>query len=463
MTKYSKRDGRPKLPTADSRAVSTLVSENAEKFPRVLFITTSAFNKVTGGGVTFSNLFAGWPQERIATAHTDTVPVSTDVCSRYFKLGEGEIHKQGVLRRFMPVQSGGVENSQNAETRDRMLLTVARAVKKVLFGNAIPDAGELTPELESWVAAYKPEILYTILGTNAMMDLAKALCARFDIPLVIHLMDDWPTVAYRGGLLSWFSRRRMQKLLRELVTVAEVRIGICEEMAKEYEKRYGPPFLAYQNAIDSQKWRAYEKKNLSIGEQVRLLYIGSILPNAQLDALADCCMAVAKLRSEGMNIVLDIYSPTFYTQLLRQKLALGAGIRLHEPIVTDEEVFTHLAEADILLLPVNFDLETVRYIKYSMPTKVPAYLFCGTPVLVYGSRETAQVKYAQRAGWGYVVSERGPDQVASAIRELTYNIELRTRLSRAAHTAAFSFHDASIVRTQFQRTLCKSVRKRKLR
>lgn len=40
---------------------------------RVLFLTSSAFNKVTGGGITFSNLFVGWPIEAIATIHNDPV------------------------------------------------------------------------------------------------------------------------------------------------------------------------------------------------------------------------------------------------------------------------------------------------------------------------------------------------------------------------------------------------------
>jgi glycosyltransferase involved in cell wall biosynthesis len=434
---------------------------NTNDFPRVLFLTASAFNKVTGGGVTFSNLFAGWPLERIATVHNDTVPVSTDVCSRYYELGAGEIHKQGVLRYLMPVmKDGGIDSHQSTVMRHSTLRTVARAVKKMLFGNAIPDVGKLTPELARWVAAYKPDVLYTILGTNAMMDLAKELCGRFDIPLVVHIMDDWPSVAYRGGLLSWISRRRMRNMLRDLVIVADVRIGICEAMSEEYTRRYGVPFLSYQNAVDTGKWQNHTKKSLAIGEEARLLYIGSILPDAQLDALVDCCAAVASLREEGMNVVLDIYSSSLYVQPYRERLVLDEGIRLHDAIANDEEVFRHLAEADILLLPVNFDENTVRYIRYSMPTKVPAYLFSGTPVLVYGPGETAQAIYAKNAGWGYVLSQRDQIHLAAAIRRLATDRELRELLSRAARTAVFKYHDASKVRNGFQAALCESVRNR---
>lgn len=434
------------------------VSKNNQGYPRVLFLTAAAFNKVTGGGVTFTNLFAGWPQDRIATVHNDTIPVSMDVCTQYYRLGVGEIHKRGLLRYLKLAQPPeGNSHCQGVAAPRSTLRAMAMAVKTVLFGNAVPDVGRLTPELEAWVAAYKPDVLYTILGTNAMMDLAKALCERFDLALVVHLMDDWPSTAYRGGLLSWFSRRRMRKSLLHLISVADVRMGICEDMADGYKRRYGAPFLVFQNAIDSKRWQAHTKQDLAIGEQAQLLYIGSILPEAQLDALADCCAAVARLRSEGMNVVLDIYSPSFYALRCRERLVVDDGIRLHDAIAEDEEVFRRLAEADILLLPVNFDSKTVRYIRYSMPTKVPAYLFSGTPILVYGSEETAQVRYARKAGWGYVVSERGQARATNAIRELASDVNLRERLSRAARAAAFNNHDASMVRTRFQAALCESV------
>lgn len=437
------------------------MAKNNQDYPRVLFLTAAAFNKVTGGGVTFTNLFAGWPQDRIATVHNDTTPVSMDVCTQYYRLGVNEIHKRGLLRYLRPkLPTEGDSLSPGIAAPRITLRTMAMAAKTVFFGNAVPDVGRLTPELEAWVAAYKPDVLYTILGTNAMMDLAKALCDRFGLALVVHLMDDWPSVSYRGGLLSWFSRHRMRRSLHHLVSVADVRMGICEDMAGEYARRYGAPFLSFQNAIDSKRWQAYTKQDLTIGKQVRLLYIGSVLAEAQLSALSDCCAAVAMLRNEGMDIVLDIYSPSSYAQRHRELLVVDDGIRLHDAITEDDEVFRRLADADILLLPVNFDSQAVRYIRYSMPTKVPAYLFSGTPILVYGSEETAQVKYARKAGWGHVVSECSQTRAATAIRELATDLELRERLSRAARVAALRNHDANIVSARFQTALCESVQNR---
>jgi len=425
------------------------------EFPRVLFLTSAAFNTITGGGVTFTNLFRGWPTDQIATVHNDSIPPSMEICTKYFRLGPDEIHKRGLLSLIRwpsqgdspptPSPSGPVGQRKRNRVRDFMV-----AVKKLLFGNAVPDVGCLTPELEAWVEAYRPEVLYTILGSISMMELALSLRKRFGTSLVVHLMDDWPAISYRGGVFSAASRRRMHRLLDEIMRVADVRMGICDAMVIEYQKRYGRPFVAFQNAIDSQKWLAYSRTDVATAHPLRLLYIGSILPEAQLDSLADCCAAVAQLHQGGDDIRLDIYSANCQMQWCSDRLRDHAGVVLHDAITDDEGVFRQLSSADILLLPVNFDEASVRYIRYSMPTKVPAYLFSGTPVLVYGSEKTAQVSYARDKGWGHVVSAQGSVHVAAGIRALARDAGLRTRLSATARKLASANHDASQVRVKFQ-------------
>jgi hypothetical protein len=84
-------------------------------FPRVLFITPCAFNHLRGSGITFSNLFQGWPQDFLATVHSDPASVGHDVCSRYYRLTKGEIHW------IWPFPSGmvGALNNSNADVLQR--------------------------------------------------------------------------------------------------------------------------------------------------------------------------------------------------------------------------------------------------------------------------------------------------------------------------------------------------------
>jgi glycosyltransferase involved in cell wall biosynthesis len=193
--------------------------------------------------------------------------------------------------------------------------------------------------------------------------------------------------------------------------------------------------------------------DIAVLEYAKILYIGSIFPNAQLDSLVDCCHAVDSLARSGMQVRLSIFSPSVYSEQYRSRLVIGPSVSLYDTITDDAAFFERLRSADMLLLPVNFDMETIEFIRYSMPTKVPAYLLSGTPILAYGPPEVAQMQYARDERWAHLVSERGVGNVANGIRELLSNNVLRRDLSRNAKRLAIERHDAETVRVRFQAQL----------
>ena len=50
----------------------------------MLVVTCNNFNLVNGGGITLTNLFRGWPHERIANVHDDAMPDDRRVCRNFF-------------------------------------------------------------------------------------------------------------------------------------------------------------------------------------------------------------------------------------------------------------------------------------------------------------------------------------------------------------------------------------------
>jgi glycosyltransferase involved in cell wall biosynthesis len=423
------------------RAVTT-----GERTPRLLFITPAAFNRITGGGITFTNLFAGWPRDRIATIHCDPVPPTDEVCERYYALSPRE------LRRFPPVRSRIAGGAGGAATvaRPRSLLAVT---KDLIFGNGLPEWGVVTPELRAFVTAFRPEVIYTILGSNAVLDIIDAIRRESGARLAIHFMDDWPAAIYRGGLLSFVQRGKMRRLLRGLVGKAALRLAIGDAMAAEYAQLYGAPFRAFQNAVATDRVAALRRDIASVGQPARLVYTGSVLGFAQAASLAACCRAAAALRRDGLDLRVDIYSPSFQLEPLRPLFAVDPCITLNETIGDDDTYFRVLAEADLLLLPANFDAASMRYIRLSMPTKLPAYLASGTPILVYGPTGLAQVDDATREGWGLVADQPSPEALQQAMRRLLSDAELRRSLSARARRLAAARHDIAKVRRDFQRTL----------
>ena len=420
-----------------------------QRFPRALFATSSAFNHVTGGGITFSTLFRGWPQDRLATAHNDTVPTADDVCSAYYRLGPAEITRWP-RRTEAPSGDASVPIATPAPQP-----AVVRRAKRLIAGNAWPDTGRISPALERWIADFRPDLLYTILGTIGIMELVAAIHRRFALPLVVHFMDDWPSYLYRGGLVSFAARARMNTLIRRLVGVAAERMAIGDAMAAAYAERYGAPFIAFQNAVDLaavDRWVASAAGAHGDGA-LRVLYVGSVFDNAQAQSLIDIAEAIAGLAANGRAIRFDIRSPLHLAERFRTRLEIAPCVRLSDTIADDAAFFRAITAADILVLPVNFDADSVRLIRYSMPTKLSAYLASGTPVLVYGPAGVAQVEDARRHGWGHVVDRPGAGPVAAALTALADDAALRAGLAGRARALAAARHDAAAVRSAFQARL----------
>ena len=425
-------------------------------FPRLLFVTPHAFNHVLGGGITFTNLFQGWPRDRLACVHSDSFPTSDDVCDWYYKLGLAELDIAGPLQLVRRVlcrgRSAGKATAAVGGTAPASGGLV-REFQKAVLGSAPPERAQLTPALEEWIDHFRPDVLFTLLGSNGMMALVEQIRRRFGLPLVPHMMDDWPSAAYRDGLVGPYQRWRMRRWLRHFFAVAEAPLGIGGAMCEAFGERYGRPFVPFQNTLDVARWSAVAKTDLTVRGPARLLYVGSIFANAQLQSLVGCAVAVRDLNSVGRGIRLSIASPEFLVEPYRDRLEIDPSIVIEPPITDDDTFFARLAEADALLLPVNFDDTSIRMIRYSMPTKVPAYLVSGAPVLVYGPPEVAQVRYALDRAWGHVVSHRDPVVLRAGIRAVLEDMLLRRHLSQAARAVAAEEHDAVRVRHRFQDAL----------
>ncbi len=427
-----------------------------KSFPRVLFITPVAFNKVSGGGITFTNLFWGWPKTALATIHNDSHPPSDDICNQYYRLSSNELDLLPLLRvlrkifKSRPSKAGDNGSDERSTTQ---FVPKWKLFLKTIIGDSLPESACLTTDLDNWIEKFQPDVIYTILGSNGMMSLIRDIHDRFDVPLVVHIMDDWISSYHRAGMFSTSQRRFMHVQVRDLFDRADKCLGISPAMCEEYIARYGKPFQAFQNAIEVSRWSGYKHDASISREPAEILYTGSIFENAQLEALEDCCKAVAKLNSEGSSVKLSIASPSDQSSKYEQRLRLHSSILIEPPLESDELFFRRLASADILLLPVNFSDSSVRFIRYSMPTKVPAYLTSGTPILAYGPKGTAQIDYAISEKWAKVVANRDLNELSLAITQTIEDTKLRTSLSERGFAIARQNHDAVKVRTEFQEVI----------
>ncbi|XAL98214.1 hypothetical protein OT109_11455 [Phycisphaeraceae bacterium D3-23] len=441
-----------------------------DTWPRVLFITPCAFNGVTGGGVTFSNLFRGWPKDRLACVTTDTVPVSFEVCERYFTLGTAERRRGWPWSWVAPVREAGGEvlrqGPPSALMPQRRGSAAQRFAKRLLGTAGPPERGVLSDRLRKWIEAFRPDVVYTILGDCVMIDLVEQVAEASNLPVVLHCMDDGVTQPTRTGLYGKRFNEGYRAGFGRLVDRADDRLAICDAMAQAYAQRYGQPFAAFHNAVDFQAIaERHQRADALRNDPPRLLYAGSIYTAAQDRSLLDCCAAVARLNASGTPVELHVHAARSLFGAYAEQVEQHAGCMFHDALDDDRAFFEAITSADLLLLPANFDDASARFIGLSMPTKVPAYLASGTPTLVYGPRTVAQVAAALDDGWGLVVDQRTPPDASTggplddAIARLLGDGALREQLAVEAAALAAEHHDAAVVRRRFRDTLGRVVRR----
>jgi glycosyltransferase involved in cell wall biosynthesis len=433
------------------------------EFPRILVVTSNNFNLVTGGGITLTNLFRGWPTDRVANLHEDSTPEDRSVCQNFYRLSEEEIQwawpfslAQSWYKRLSspavrdPSDLDGM-GAPSAGGEGAMWVRLARRA----FGDGVPRAVTISGRLRQWLERFRPQLLYGFLGSMAQVHLMGELARTCQIPLTIHIMDDWPAVLYRRGLLGPVFRRVVQREFLGIVRGASLCMGICEDMCKEYKRRYGFPFLPFHNALDLDQWIPHAKRDWKAGSPFVVRYVGSIVADGQREALRDVCHAVTNLRSSGKPIEMWVHAPAPQVAFLGQPDLTSNGFHLAAP-PPPEAVVHLLSGADLLVLPFNFDKHSLQYIRLSMPTKVPAYMASGTPVLVYGPAGIATARYAERDGWGHVLSTPGVAPLQQTLLWLVDDQATRERLGRRAHLLACERHDAAKVRPAFQMALARA-------
>lgn len=427
-------------------------------YPKILIIG-QYFNTTSGGGITMTNLFKGWDKDNIAVAAENICNPNFEACNKYYQLGSLEIKRRfpfNLNHWRKPIYSGIVR-----EKKPSMFPTPSTGGKKsgskkifLLYLHLLHFTGlyhyksryRTSSQFLSWIKEYSPDIIYSQLSSIGLIGLVTDLHKTFQLPIVIHIMDDWPLTISKKGLLQSYWQKNIDKKLRKLLHDSKVLLSISEAMSKEYRIRYGYNFIPFHNPIDIKFWGLYSKANYDLNDTFTILYAGRIGIGVQ-NCFLDIAEAIRNLILKGLKIKLHIQATNFNPVL--NDLVKFDFVKLNAPVSYTElpEIFS---KSDLLLLPNDFDSKSISFLRYSMPTKASEYMASGTPILLYSSIETAITRNALEHQWAYVVSERDIKKLESGIFELYEKKELRIRLAKTAKEYAIDNFEGDKIREQFK-------------
>ena len=428
-----------------------------ERYQRVLVISTVSFNLEAGGGVTMSNLFKGWPKDRIAQIYSYGVKnKDLSVCRTYYHIPG--IHRGTALQEGRPLFGPGMLARGLRRSGARRVFRVPSQFQEAI----------------AFARRFKPDVAYVrpMDKPSSYWWLCRDLCRLLDIPYVTHIMDDWPARycddaksggadGVPGGWRGRIKSARMDASLRALFADAVANIAISPEMAAGYLERYGRQFLPFHNSVDVSHWESRSQPRpagqAGTDRPFVIRYIGAVVPDKELQSLKEIGRAVRLLNERGRRTRLEIHCGPAWNATVDEHLAdepvVGRGA-----VLTQDQLPAALSSADLLVLPINFDQRSMRYIGYSMQTKGPEYMASATPILVYGPASNPNVRYARDARWGVVIDQQDPQgsAIAEEIARLMDDPDRARRIGLHGRTTARSNHDAGVVRTQFQQLIARA-------
>lgn len=401
-----------------------------------------------------TNLFKKWDKKNIAVASERIRNPDYSVCDTYYQFGYNENKRRFPFYLWQKQDASGVMQKKITPRENAPVPANTVSKKMELYNRFLNFSGlyhytrrlTLSPEFAKWVQEFSPDVIYTQLSSLELIEFVSLLSKQYQLPVIIHIMDDWPSTISKKGVLQSLWNKIIDKQFRLLLGSAKSLMSISDAMSEEYQLRYGKPFIPFHNPINVNHWIEHSKVSYKAGETFVMLYAGRIGPGIQ-ECFFDIAAAINELVLKGLKIEFHLQSTS--SSYVIDEIAKFDFVKIKKPVAYDE-LPALFASVDVLLLPNDFDASSVSFLKYSMPTKASEYMATGTPILLYASAETAIVKHAEKNKWAYIVTESEPQKLAAGIAELYNNAELREKIGNIAKQFSIDHYSDVKVNEQFR-------------
>jgi glycosyltransferase involved in cell wall biosynthesis len=430
-----------------------------EEHPRVLVVGHTPFSRVTGTAMTLSNLFAGWPKDRLAQVYTAGMTPSTEVCEDYFAFPARDHYPAAQYRAMRMLgwdgrsplkESRPVAAMQAAADRDP---TVAKIYSHV---RAIADLSpvHITEELTNFMRQFRPDLIYSMLGSVRLTKITAVAARICGVPVMPHFTDDWPTTLYSSELFGR-ADRAVRKEVERIIRLAPLGMVISRPMAEEYHRRHGIEFAPFVNCVDETYFGSPRDEVATPGRTTELVYVGALHLN-RWQSLVDIGAALEEVAPAGSPARLTIHAPQRDLDEHREHFGHLPRVRLG-PALESHEVPAALRSASVLVHIESFDEDVRRYTRFSVSTKIPQYLAAARPILGYGPAEVASINHIREADAGVIVGIKDHPALVRGLTELCRNAALRGRLARNGVAFARQEHAGDHVAARFAATLRSAV------
>ncbi len=396
-----------------------------EKNPKILIISEYF---IAGDAITALNLFSKWNKNALFIASRETDFFYKNFRSGY-RIGNAEVRFRYPLSLFNSVPESkvidcGLELPVKAVHAGSFISTLYLRfmvpVMKCLGLFPYRTTYSVSEKFLQWIDEVQPNYIYTSVGSLNMAKFVDELMeARPQLKAIIHCYDDWVKPNY--FTISRSYTKKSSDILRSIISRAAITLTSSEKMAKDYEERYGRPFVAFPNPVEQ------ISQDICVNTDSRsITFVGKIL-NHNIKSIILFATALAKSNS---NLTLDIYSNV--REEVKDKIKSKYNNTVFHGWVNHDDIPEIIRKSRILYLPISIDKQTVKFTKYSMSTKMSEYLSSGVPILYQGPDGIAMTEMLEKYRCAFVVKNNDIDMLTSTINKIVNDNEECLRVVNSA-------------------------------
>jgi len=368
----------------------------------------------SGFGETLLNLFDGFPDEALWTAHL------------------GHLSADSQKTKGQSVRLPSPQRPQFIPSR------LSKAYYPFLKSQqylALKRSGQL---LQRIVQQHSIRNLLVIPVTPWILSAAVNLhrtCS--DLKMILFVMDDWQG-HHESHRLPYSQRRQL--LLQEAVNRSHARFAVSKEMAAHYQAIHGKQWEVAHNGISTQLIPETPSAN---GSKKRVLLAGDV-NEFRFDAVIAFAEAIQRYNDRS-NEGLDFVVLGEVAQQHRHRLSTLPCVSLKGRL-PHVDCLNAMKRADLLYLPLAFGKNAARIARYSLPTKLPEYLATGNTVLFHAPAESALFQVAERYDLNPRLSTTDPislDNFLERWQRAEYDVDDRVSKARIALIQEFDIKHLS--------------------
>lgn len=286
-------------------------------------------------------------------------------------------------------------HNSHAAFRENVSGTAERSLRGVVFDflrgmvDCLPI--HIRKNMRDYVERYKPDAIYTCGASVKVLKTAVKLSKLYDIPIILHVMDDWESTLYKASFLSAPFHAVLIHYLKEANKRSKLNFAISQPLCDKLEREYGSKYIPMMNCVDVK----IDQVDISSVERLSFLYAGSLSIN-RWKSLLSIARSMFDILGKG-NFNFDLYVPQAQNTEQMKTEFQRFGCSLHD-YIPYEEIQKRFQETDILVIAESFDKEFVQFTKYSLSTKIPEYMAAGKPILAFISPACYSYRYLIESG-----------------------------------------------------------------